>query len=296
MSARRLLLLAAVLPVAAVGAWLLIGPDGDGSPPGPRYPSPRRPLLPNLVMAPLADVRVAWDDHGGRQILFSATIANVGDGPFVVHAQRAPGESRWLVTQRFREPDGTTSERPVPEARMVWGGHGHDHWHVQLGASYRLVRSDDGDGIRILRKAGFCFFDRLHDRRRAARTPAAPVFSARGCNGTESTDLDMGLSVGWADPYYWTLPDQRLDVTGLAPGVYRLVARADPDGWFRETTEDDNEAWVDVRLGDRADGTPTLVVLGRSGRPGRPHPRRSGDAAYDEPDGRGSDTRADVRG
>jgi hypothetical protein len=263
MSTRMLLAVAAALPVVAVGAWVLTT-DDDDAPPGPRYGQPRQPLLPNLVAASVADVRVAWDDHGGRQILFSVTLANVGDGPFVVHAQRVPRAPRWLVTQRFREPHGAMSERAVPKAGMVWGGHGHEHWHVRLGASYRLVRGgEDGDEVRALRKAGFCFFDRLRYGARKAATPASGVFRVDGCNGAETTDLDMGLSVGWADPYYWTLPDQRLDVTGVEPGVYRLIARADPDDWFRETTETDNEAWVDVRLGEREDGTPTLVVLGR---------------------------------
>ncbi len=58
----------------------------------------------------------------------------------------------------------------------------------------------------------------------------------------------MGLSPGWTDPYYWTLPDQRLLVTGLADGIYRLWADADPSDWFRETNETNNRTWIDVRL------------------------------------------------
>jgi hypothetical protein len=58
----------------------------------------------------------------------------------------------------------------------------------------------------------------------------------------------MGLSPGWADPYPWALPDQRLLVSGLADGVYRLWATADPGGWFRETVETNNDTWVDLRL------------------------------------------------
>lgn len=266
---RRLLLTVAILvPVIAVGAWVLTGAFEDDPPPGPEHPLPRAPILPNLVMPRLADVRVSWNDDGDWQILFSATIANTGKGPFGVHAQRAKGGTRWLVTQRFRERDGSSSEQPVPEARMVWGGHGHNHWHVEVGASYRLVEPDTpATVVRKLVKAGFCFFDQEPYRLTLPDAPARRVFPASGCNGTEAAALDMGLSVGWSDPYFWILPDQRIDVTGVEPGVYRLIAKADPDGWFRETEEGDNEAWVDVRLGERADGTPTLEVLGASGRP-----------------------------
>ena len=58
----------------------------------------------------------------------------------------------------------------------------------------------------------------------------------------------MGLSAGFADPYQWTLPDQRLLVNGLDDGVYRLWATADPGGWFRESNDDNNRTWVDLRL------------------------------------------------
>ena len=57
-----------------------------------------------------------------------------------------------------------------------------------------------------------------------------------------------GLSPGWTDPYFWTLPDQRLLVNGLDDGVYRLWADADPSGWFRESDERNNLTWVDLRL------------------------------------------------
>lgn len=264
---RLALLLVALVPVAAVGAWVLAGAFDDDPPPGPRFPPPRAPVLPDLVVPPLTDVRVAWDDAGTRQILFSAAIANVGEGPFAVHAQRARDATRWLVSQRFTERDGSTSEQPIPAARMVWGGHGHDHWHVALGVSYRLVQARGGESaVRSLRKAGFCFFDQVRYRT-LATSPPGPVVPAGTCNGARTTDLDMGLSVGWSDPYYWVLPDQRLDVTGLEPGVYRLIARADPDGWFRETDETDNEAWVEVRLAEGDDGNPTLDVVRASAPP-----------------------------
>ena len=50
----------------------------------------------------------------------------------------------------------------------------------------------------------------------------------------------MGLSVGWRDPYQWTLPDQELPLVGLRDGVYRLTATADPDRWFHESNQRNN--------------------------------------------------------
>ena len=88
--------------------------------------------------------------HGGRP--------NVGVGAFIVHAVRGDRRGPWRVSQRFDEPDGSTSET-VTNGDVVWGGHGHDHWHVHLGASYWLTRPGSSVVLRSYDKVGFCFFD-----------------------------------------------------------------------------------------------------------------------------------------
>ena len=70
----------------------------------------------------------ATDDY----VQFTAAVSNVGVGAFIVHAVRGDGRGSWRVSQRFDEPDGSTSES-VTKGDVVWGGHGHDHWHVHLG-------------------------------------------------------------------------------------------------------------------------------------------------------------------
>jgi hypothetical protein len=234
--------------------------------------APQEPLLPNLQAAPPDELQAGTgDDTGEAYIFFTATIANVGRGPFLVHAVRAGDSSNWRVSQRFHEARGSVSERIVPGAELVWGGHGHNHWHVHLGASYQL-RSRSGKLVREYAKVGFCFFDQLPldpPPRFAARTQRIPKTT---CNGRSRRSVDMGLSPGWQDPYQWTLPDQRLPVGGLADGVYRLVARADPDNWFRESDERDNTAWVDIRLTTSV--SPARVRVLASGGPGVLPPAR----------------------
>lgn len=265
---RRMLLVAALVlvPAVAVGMWLATT-SGDDAPPAPTLPAPSAPLLPDLVVTPLSDFQLAWRSDGTREIFFTATVANVGRGPFAVHAARSEGGDRWLVTQRFREPDGSLAETVVPDADLVFGGHGHSHWHIRIGASYRLVAKGEDEPVRSLVKAGYCFFDQRLYRPELPGAPSERVFPASGCSGTETTDLDMGLSVGWSDPYTWLLPDQRLDVTGLPYGDYRLYATADPDRWFREVTEANNVAWADLRLRARPDGAPVVDVLDLSPEP-----------------------------
>ena len=110
--------------------------------------TPVTPILPDLAMSPLTDVTsgVAIDGkqyvelHGGdRQRRRRA-----------VHRPRRPrrpsagaGGSRSASASTTR----STSEAVTP-GTMVFGGHGHDHWHVQLGASYWLTRPASSEVLR----------------------------------------------------------------------------------------------------------------------------------------------------
>ena len=157
---------------------------------------------------------------------------------------------------------------------MVFGGHGHDHWHVQLGASYWLTRTGSSEVLRRYSKVGYCFFDQVRLRVQPVDAPVIPTYDKDTCNGRRTLELEMGLSPGWTDPYYWTLPDQRLLVTGLADGVYRLWADADPSNWFRETSETNNRTWIDLRLtlSTRPPARRPSSAWGRPARPAGAHP------------------------
>ena len=231
--------------------------------PPPPLPPPRQPVLPDLTMPRLVDVLAAGiEDTDDQQLFFSASIANLGPGPFVVNAVRGDQRGGWRVSQRFHERNGPTTE-VATRADMVWGGHGHDHWHVQIGATYRLLSLPDLKVVRVLEKVGYCFFDQTRFDLDIPSAPAAGVFPKNGCNGKSTLALDMGLSPGWQDPYTWVLPDQRLDITGLSDGRYRLVATADPNNWFREADERNNSTWIEIEL--RTSVSPPRVKVARVG-------------------------------
>jgi hypothetical protein len=236
---------AVALAVAGVLVWVAGSRTADGLP--PPLAAPRQPVLPDLTMTLAEFYAGTGEDTGHPYLFFTATVANRGRGPFLVHAARAGISSSWRVSQRFREHDGTTSEHVVDAAELVWGGHGHNHWHVHLGASYEL-RSPDGKVLREFEKVGFCFFDQLPLEPAPPSAAERPRFTKATCQGPTRLSIDMGLSPGWRDPYQWTLPDQRLDISGLADGTYRLVASADPDDWFRESDEANNTTWAELRL------------------------------------------------
>jgi hypothetical protein len=126
------------------------------------------PTPADLGMARLADLEIDNTSDARALLRFSATIVNIGSGPFELSASRSSSSGTFSVTQRVYNSDGSSSEHPVP-VEMVFGGDGHD--------------------------------------------------------------------LGWGDIYRSTLPDQYIEVTGLADGKYRLRAVADESNWFTESNE-----------------------------------------------------------
>ena len=60
-------------------------------------------------------------------------------------------------------------------------------------------------------KSGYCFMDTTAYRLSLAGAPQRSVYGGAGCGEQSSTNLSMGLSVGWGDRYGWTLSDQYVD-------------------------------------------------------------------------------------
>ncbi len=54
---------------------------------------------------------------------------------------------------------------------------------------------------------------------------------------------------------------QEIDISDIPEGTYRLRAVADPDGWFDELDESNNEYTVEITWHIK-DGAPYVEVLG----------------------------------
>ena len=219
---------------------------------------PAADRLPDLGMARLTDLSI--DASGGRRRLrYSTTIVNVGSGKFELHGQRAStSQSTMSVVQRIFNDAGGSRDVSTP-AVMVFAGDGHNHWHVRDLQQSELFRLSDGMFLARSDKRGFCFWDNVRYRLSLPGAPQSPVYGESGCGGTGSLTTAVGLSIGWGDIYPATLPDQFIDITGLADGRYRLVVTADPSSWFAETNENNNVTWVDLEL---SGGGSQLRVLG----------------------------------
>ena len=218
--------------------------------------------LPNLRMAPLTDLRIDKTPDGRRLLRFSMTIVNVGTGAFEVHATRADSTATtWTVAQRVHDNAGGFRDVSAP-TQLVFGGDGHNHWHIRDLESAELIRLDNGVKVGTSAKRGFCFWDNVAFRTSLPGAPSNFVYGPAGCGTVASTQVDMGLSVGWGDEYPATLPDQNIDITGLTPGRYRLQVTADTGGNFVESNETDNVTWLDLQI--KPNGQPHIVGQGPS--------------------------------
>jgi len=202
---------------------------------------------PDLAMARLRSVQTENTADGRRLLRFSAVIVNIGVGTFELHAQRSSTSSTWSGQQVIFDNAGG-SRTVATTAQFIYGGDGHNHWHVKDLEGYDLVRSDNGVKVGTGAKSGFCFFDNYQYKLTLPGAPQSAVYTRTGCGTSTSLSLKTGLSVGWGDIYTYRLPDQYIDITGLAPGRYRLWATADPGSWFEESNNANNATWADLQL------------------------------------------------
>lgn len=243
---RRAALKAGLALVAVVMASVLVAFRVSG-PHLPPLAAPIDPHYPDMGMAPLGSILVGQDDAGRSYLRFSATLVNVGSGPLLVAAHRdLPFREDWQVVQRVEDGAGGYSQREMT-ARLIFGGDGHDHWHV-VGAEAHQLETLDGDIVGGLVKSGFCFFDNVDYRSSLPGAPATATHSSLECGTRFDRDIAMGISVGWGDEYQWYLLDQTIEITGVPDGRYRLRAIADPADLVEESDETNNDTWTVVDL------------------------------------------------
>ncbi len=256
-SALRVALIGGVAFAAsiAVAAALVLSSAPPAEP--PPLAAPVDPRLPDLTVAPLTEITGGLNEDGTRSIRFGVMLVNQGEGDFLLRARRSnPLSSDWQVTQRIVDVGGYTEK--MSPATLVFGGDGHDHWHIREVESH-TIEGLDGVALGGVVKSGFCFFDTDQVRPELPGAPSAKVYASSDCGGRFDGAIRMGLSVGWGDEYPWHLFEQEINITDLPEGRYRLRAVADPFGWFDELDETNNQVTVDIEF--HMDGPQPVVQV-----------------------------------
>ncbi len=72
--------------------------------------------------------------------------------------------------------------------------------------------------------------------------------TTRAAASTSSLRVTTGISVGWADKYGAGLPKQWIKINGLPDGIYRVRVLTDPQNWFIETSNTNNNTHSDIKI------------------------------------------------
>jgi Lysyl oxidase len=209
-----------VTRLTALAALALVAAPAGGTP------------LPNLVELPPSSLEV--QALGARDVLrFTSTVENLGDAPLVVVSTRATAFGSFRSVQLLG-----ARRLPVAVTLRYRSSGGHEHFHLVDFQRYEL-RTGGGRLIARDRKVGYCLGDR---RPVGGERPRFTGSCGRGDPG--ALQVEQGLSPGFADPYASDLGGQSFDVTGLPPGEYVLVNRANPAALLRESSYADDAAAV----------------------------------------------------
>jgi hypothetical protein len=234
---RRIAALIGVLAAAVVAAPAQALPELRISMPSQRYDGQTAPVYVD-----------AFQEPGKLLYRFEALIHNDGttldlyreaDGS--VHQALWPDGQPTAAQHPDERPSGVATAPAGPGARMEYVvEETHDHFHFFTAARYAL--EVPGAPARVSGKIGFCMFDSFDIPGGTADwfQPAEP-WCHEEAPDTDPGFVRMGLSPGAADRYTSQREFQYVDITGLAPGAYRLRGVANPEG---HVLEDDGEPAV----------------------------------------------------
>jgi hypothetical protein len=169
----------------------------------------------------------------GRTLLRASTATmNIGAGNLeLIGSSLSPG-----VYQRIYSSDG--GHRDVYAGTFTFHpGHGHLHFDNWLSFFLREVLPGEGVGgvVAAGNKTSFAIIDLQGYDLTLPGARQQPFYMG---------GLVQGLSVGWADVYGASLPDQWIDVTEVPPGRYWLEAVVDPENHIIESNESNNVARI----------------------------------------------------
>ena len=215
------------------------------------------PHVPDLVTVAPSSFRISQGAKGSgvRRLYFSNTIGNQGHGPLELRAQNNAATGTTDAFQQIYTHTGTSSikSRLTLLSESLVGTFvfhaAHSHWHMSDFAQYdlRAINPDGSTGavLRSTDKVSFCMLDTDN------LFPGIEHHGmglSHGCGQTAR----QGLRVGMGDTYSSALPDQYIDIVGVANGTYRVVSTADansaehPDGQLIELNDHNNTASIDI--------------------------------------------------
>ena len=141
--ADRLLLAGRIGPAPSSSAGVATSQTPEPSPTAEPTPTPEpllpdNALLPNLVMEPLADWQVEYDDVGRRLLHVTTVFSNYGVGPFELRGTRSSADEPVMMLDQIVYTESGGFQRVPTRVDARYAGDGHDHWHAQQVVTMEL--------------------------------------------------------------------------------------------------------------------------------------------------------------
>jgi len=237
----------------------------------PRVPtmtSPPASALPDLVPLPSWGISTSHEpktrSHPLTNLLnFGATVW-VGNAPLDVEGFRSGGSPIMPAYQYFWH-DGTVIGRVRAGTMGFDSKKGHNHWHFEQFAAYRLLNAARKLVVRS-HKVGFCIaptdpVDLLQPG--AVWQPSSLGFGGQ-CGVPTSLWVQEMLPPGWGDTYFQSVAGQSFDITSVPNGTYYIEVAANPEGVLHEANTRNDTSFREIILGGTRNHR-TVRVPARSG-------------------------------
>jgi hypothetical protein len=200
----------------------------------PAMTNPPESALPDLVPLPAWGIRT--NHTAGRDLLsFSATVWVGGNGPLDVQGFRVKSSPVMSAYQYFWQ-NGQVIGRVQAGTMGFDSQPGHNHWHFEQFAAYKLLRPGGKLAVRS-QKTGFCIaptdpVNLLLPE--AVWQPSFVGFSGQ-CGSPTALWVREMMPVGWGDTYVQSIAGQAFDITKLPNGTYYIEVIANPGHLLHET-------------------------------------------------------------
>jgi hypothetical protein len=210
--------------------------------------APSPDLLPDLVADPPGNPRAPEvmrlaDGLDHLLIKFSGYIHNIGAGAAELRGTNPVSGTMTVTGQRIYRQGGTfrddTSRAPHIHFET---NDGHNHWHLMNAARFSLWNQAGTAEVTPGAKVGFCFEDGEAADSFAVPNPAYRASATQRCREGQQAPANtfQGISSGWRDVYGSNVYFQWIDISNVAPGLYRLGSEMDTDNFVLESNESNN--------------------------------------------------------
>jgi hypothetical protein len=222
-------------------------------PSAPTLTNPPASALPDMVPLPSFGIRTshtrATPAHPASDHLnFGANVWIGGNAQLDVQGFRSNGSPVMKAYQYFWQ-DGQIIGRARAGTMGFDGKPGHNHWHFEQFAQYRLLNAGKSLAVRS-HKVGFCIAPTDAINLVLPNAVWQPPFIGFGsCGSPTALWVQEALPLGWGDTYFQSRAGQSFTITNLPNGTYYIEVIANPQHVLFETTTSNDVSLRKVILG-----------------------------------------------